>query len=99
MGKGIMFFGSAGAGKSTIGSLVAQELSFTFVDIDDYIWQYDTEIPYTVMYPRAEKISRRMNAISKTDHFVMAGSMDSFHEHFDPFFELAVHLTASVEFM
>ncbi|MGM9548884.1 MAG: shikimate kinase [Faecousia sp.] len=37
MGKGIMFFGSAGAGKSTIGSLVAQELSFTFVDIDDYI--------------------------------------------------------------
>ena len=35
-----------------------------------------------------------MEAISNTEQFVMAGSMDSFHEYFDPFFILAVYLTA-----
>lgn len=31
-------------------------------------------------------------AIADCEHFVMAGSMDSFHEYFDPYFELVVHL-------
>ncbi|MBE5801157.1 MAG: AAA family ATPase [Clostridiales bacterium] len=97
MKKGIMIFGPAGSGKTTLGSLVAQQLHFTFVDIDDYIWRKDTEIPFTRMYSRSEKISNLMGAISETNHFVMAGSMDSFHEYFDPFFVLAVHLTAPVE--
>lgn len=97
MKKGIILFGPAGSGKTTLGRMVAQQLGFAFVDIDDYIWRQDTEIPFSVMYPRAEKISRLMDAISRTDHFVMAGSMDSFHEHFDPFFDLAIHLTASAE--
>lgn len=38
-----------------------------------------------------------MEAISETDRFAMAGSIDSFREHFDPFFALAVHLTAPAE--
>lgn len=97
MKKGILILGPAGSGKTTLGRMVAQELGFLFVDIDDYIWRNDTEIPYSVMYPRAERIGRLMAAISETDHFVMAGSMDSFHEHFDPFFALAVHLTAPTE--
>jgi len=95
--KGIMILGPAGSGKTTLGRMVAQELGFLFVDIDDYIWRNDTDIPYSVMYPRAERISRLMAAISETDHFVMAGSMDSFHEHFDPYFVLAVHLSAPTE--
>ena len=92
MATGIMIMGSPGAGKTTLGKLIANELGFTFVDIDDHIWRKDTEIPFSVMYPKSEKISRLLEAISGCDHFVMAGSMDSFHEHFDPFFELVVHL-------
>ena len=49
------------------------------------------------MYPRSEKISRITEAISTCSHFVMAGSMDSFHEHFDPFFELVVHLHTNAQ--
>lgn len=94
MAKGIIITGPAGAGKTTLGLLVARELGFAFFDIDDYIWKKDTEIPYTEMYSRAEKIGRLMAAVEQTDYFVMAGSMDSFHEHFDPFFQLAVHLLA-----
>ena len=94
MPKGIILLGPSGSGKTTLGKLVAERLGTAFLDIDDYIWKRDTEIPYTVMYTKAEKISRLMEAAEKAGEFVMAGSMNSFHEHFDPFFLLAVYLTA-----
>lgn len=97
MATGIMIMGSSGAGKTTLGKLVAKELGYTFVDIDDYIWRKDTEIPFSAMYPRAERISRLQEAIANCEHFVMAGSMNSFHQHFDPYFELVVHLHAGAQ--
>ena len=60
-----MIMGSSGAGKTTLGELVAKELGYTFVDIDEYIWRKDTEIPFSAMYPRSERISRLMDAISQ----------------------------------
>ena len=92
MATGIMIMGAAGAGKTTLGKLVAEKLGFKFIDIDEYIWRNDTENPFTLMYSKEEKICRLMEAISEVEHFVMAGSMYSFHEHFDPYFELVVYL-------
>lgn len=92
--KGIIIFGSAGAGKTSLGRLVAEKTGFSFLDIDDFIWRTDTAVPYTVMYSKEEKIKRLMWAAQKTGEFIMAGSMNSFHKHFDPFFTLAVYLTA-----
>lgn len=92
--KGIMILGSSGAGKTTLGRFTAQKLGVPFLDVDDYIWRKDTEMPFQVMYSREEKISRLMAAAREAEEFVMAGSMDSFHEYFDPFFRLAVYLTA-----
>lgn len=97
MAAGIIILGSPGAGKTTLGRLVAAELGFTFLDIDDYLWRKDTPVPFTAMYSRPERISRLMAAVESCEHFVMAGSMNSFHEHFDPFFELAVHLNADAD--
>ena len=97
MSRGIIIFGSAGAGKTTLGKIVADKLNFPYYDIDNYIWRNDTERPFTVMYTHDEKINRLMTDISKYEHFVMAGSMDSFNEPFVSLFDLAVHITASVE--
>lgn len=94
MARGMIILGPAGAGKTTLGRLVARELGIAFLDIDDHIWRWDTKRPYTVMYPRQEKIERLMTAVQAAGEFVMAGSMNSFHEHFDPLFLLAVYLTA-----
>ena len=94
MPKGLILLGPSGSGKTTLGKLVAGRLGIAFLDIDDYIWRKDTAIPYTVMYTKAEKIRRLMEAVEKEGEFVMAGSMNSFHEYFDPFFLLAVYLTA-----
>ena len=97
MKQGILIFGPSGAGKSTLGRLTAQRMHFLFVDIDDYIWRQDTQIPFSQMYSREEKIRLLGDAIKTADRFVMAGSMDSFHQHFDPFFSLAVFLYAPAQ--
>ena len=96
MPRGIIIFGPPGAGKTTLGRLTAKRLDFPYFDIDDYIWK-KTAVPFTEMYSRAEKAGRLMAGISKHAHFVMAGSMDSFHADFDPLFDLAVYLTANPE--
>lgn len=92
--RGIMIFGPAGAGKTTLGRAVAEELRLPYIDIDEYIWRQDTDVPFSALYPRQERIHRLQEALAGKEAFVMAGSMDSFHEHFDPLFALAVHLTA-----
>lgn len=94
MPEGMIILGSAGAGKTTLGRLAAIKLGIVFLDIDEYIWRNDTDIPYTVMYSRKEKIRRLRDAAEAAGEFVMAGTMYSFHEHFDPMFRLAVYLTA-----
>ena len=97
MAKGIIITGSAGSGKTTLGKIVAEKLGFHFVDIDDCIWRFDTEIPYTKMYSKEEKIANLNNAIKDCEFFVMAGSMDSFHEHFDDKFTLSILLNADAK--
>lgn len=94
MPKGMIILGSAGAGKTTLGRLVARKLGIGFLDIDEYIWRKDTDIPYTIMYSKDEKMKRLRDAVNQAKEFVMAGSMNSFHESFDPLFLLAVYLTA-----
>lgn len=74
MARGIIIFGPADSGKTTLGKMTADELEFPYFDLDDYIWRKDTEIPFSVMYSREQKISRLMTDISAGDHFVMAGS-------------------------
>lgn len=93
MARGIIIFGSAGSGKTTLGKLVAEKIRFPYFDLDDYIWRRDTDKPFTVMYSRNEKINRLMEDISKENYFVMAGSMSSFNEPFVLLFDLAIHLT------
>lgn len=89
-----MILGPSGAEKTTLGRRTAQRLGLAFLDIDEFIWRKDTPKPFTAMFSREEKIARLQQAVSQAGRFVMAGSMDSFHQHFDPYFRLAVYLSA-----
>ena len=89
---GIMITGPAASGKTTLGRKTAELLDFPYFDVDDFIWRFDTPEPYTVMYSREEKISRLQAAIAPHEHFVMAGSMSSFHQAFDDCFSMMVFL-------
>lgn len=94
MQKGIIIIGPSGSGKTSLGKMVALDLGYPYFDIDDYIWRRDTSKPYTIMYSREEKISRLRDDISPHEHFVMAGSMSSFHYAFDDKFGMMVLLYA-----
>jgi cytidylate kinase len=93
--SGIMIIGPSGSGKTTLGKKLADALGYPFFDVDEFIWRFDTPEPYTVMYSREEKISRLQDAIAPYEHFVMAGSMSSFHTHFDVYFGMMVFLYAA----
>lgn len=97
MSTGIMIAGPSGSGKSSLGKIVAEKLGFPYFDVDDYIWKKDTSAPYTQMYSKAEKIRLLKRGIEPYEHFVMAGSMSSFHQEFDDKFELMVFLYAGPE--
>ena len=92
MSTGIMIIGPSGSGKTTLGKAVAEKMGYPYFDVDDYIWRRDTAEPYTQMYTRAEKISRLSHDIGPREHFVMAGSMSSFHYAFDDKFAMMVLL-------
>ena len=52
---GIILFGASGAGSTTLGKEVARRLNFQFLDIDDYLWCWNTAIPLTVVRSREER--------------------------------------------
>ncbi len=94
MARGIMILGAPGSGKSTLARYTALQLPAAWIEIDACIWRQDTCLPFSRMYPREEKIARVQAAVDACTYFVMEGSMDSFHDHFDPLFDLAVYLDA-----
>ena len=95
MSSGIIIIGPSGSGKTTLGKIAARKLGYPYFDVDDYIWKQNTDSPYAQMYTRDEKISRLSNDIAPYEHFVMAGSMSSFHYAFDEMFEMMVILYVS----
>ena len=97
MSKGIVIFGPAGAGKTTLGMMAASALDYPYFDFDDYIWRKDTEEPFTVRYSEEEKMKRILKAIRQNDRFVLSGYMDGEHEALDAMFAAAFHLSAPAE--
>lgn len=95
MSRGIFIFGSAGAGKATLGRAVAKELGFPFYNTDDLFWRTGMKYPYTLMLPREERMLKLMDALWTGDNFVLSGNIDTISEHFEPMFDLAVYLTTN----
>ena len=57
MAEGIMIMGASGAGKTTLGKMVAGKLGYRFVDIDEYIWRKDEAIPFSKYIQRKRKLA------------------------------------------
>jgi len=97
MPRGIILFGSPGSGTTTLGKEAARQLGFKHFDLDDYLWRWDTEVPYTVLRAKEERVERLMDEISRYSNFIMSGSMWSIRKSFEPLFDLAVYVTAPAE--
>jgi adenylate kinase family enzyme len=93
MCRGISINGCAGSGKTTIGKELAEQLSFQHLDLDDYYWRKDANIPFTEMNANDVIIKLLADDISRHPHFVMSGSIGSILWDFvNPLFDLAVLL-------
>ena len=94
MARGILIFGPAGAGKTTVGRMVAERLQFQFLDRDNFIFKKDVEIPYSVRLSKEEQEKWLLKAMRRQKHFVLAGYMDYCSKKVSDCFDLAVHLDA-----
>jgi adenylate kinase family enzyme len=92
----IHIFGASGSGTSTLGSMLADELSVRFFDADDYYWQ-DTEPPYTVKNLPEERVRTLSADMQKARNWVLSGSIVSWGDAFIPLFSLAVFVTLPKE--
>ena len=95
MARGILIFGSAGAGKCTLGDAVARELGFAHINTDDLFWRTGMKYPYTLMLPREDRKIKLVDAIWTQKNFVLSGNLDTISEHFEPMFDLVVYLTTN----
>ena len=95
MARGIFIFGSAGAGKRTLGEAVSRELGFVHINTDDLFWRTGMKYPYTLMLPREERKVKLVDAIWTQKNFVLSGNLDTISEHFEPMFDLVCYLTTN----
>jgi len=97
MPNGIIIFGGMGTGKTALGRELAKLLNFHHFDIDDYLFRWDTEIPFTVINSKEDRTERLLNDIAKYPDFVLSGQMWSIRKAFEPFFSLGVFITVPKE--
>jgi len=94
---GIIIFGASGAGSTTLGKEIAQRLHFQHLDIDDYLWRWDTAIPLTVTRSSEERTELLMSDIKKYPDFVVSGTIFNDSKLFDHVFDLAVFISTPAE--
>ena len=93
MSRGIMINGASGTGKTTLAKELAKRLDFQHMDLDDYYYHWDTEIPFSSFPTREEIRENVINDISKHGSFVMSGTIGSvLWDLVNPMFDLAVLL-------
>lgn len=80
----IVLIGMAGAGKSTLGALLAEALGFSFTDLDDYILEKEQKTIQQIIDDKGEEVflqieKRRMREIDLTQRVVAPGGSIVYH--------------------
>ena len=97
MKMGIIVFGASGAGSTALGKEIAERLNYQHLDIDDYLWRWDTEIPLTVVRSQAERTKYLMRDIKKHPKFVISGTIFNDRALFHPLLDAAVFVSTPAE--
>ena len=85
---GIIVFGAAGSGTSTIGKELARLLGFAHFDTDDFHWQ-KTDPPFIQIHTDHHREVLFKSAVDVCNGFVASGCMREWGEMFKPMFIMA----------
>lgn len=92
----IHIFGASGAGTSTLGKFICNQLGYFHIDTDDYYWE-QTKIPYTVAKPIPERLNLIKKDIEKYKNVVISGSLVDWGDELIPLFTIAIRLVTATE--
>lgn len=92
----IHIFGASGAGTSTLGKKICEELGYFFMDTDDYFWE-PTDPKYTVKRSFEERLRLMKEDIEKHDQIVISGSLVDWGDELVPLFTLAIRLVTDTD--
>ncbi|GAB5374328.1 MAG: adenylate kinase [Acuticoccus sp.] len=81
--------GASGAGVTTLGRAVAQELGLPHHDTDDYYWM-PTDPPFQVVRPAADRTRLMHEMFVPRSGWVLSGSVGEWAREVEPYVELVV---------
>lgn len=85
----VHIFGASGAGVTTLGRALAQELGVPHHDVDDYYWQ-PTSPPYTTKRCVEDRLRLMREMFLSRPTWVLSGSLDSWGDPLLSHFDLVV---------
>jgi len=94
MVHGIIVFGAPGAGTSTVGRTLANELGFAHIETDDISGIKVDSPPFRISRTLNKRVELLQAKINESGSFVISGSLWDWGSTFTPLFNLAVFITA-----
>ncbi len=89
--KRIHIFGASGSGVSTLGKSLADHFAIPFFDADDYYWK-KTDPPFQEANPPETRFSLLSNELSKSNDWIVSGSLLSWGDSLKHDFTHAIYL-------
>jgi adenylate kinase family enzyme len=89
----VHILGASGAGTTTLGRAVAEELRVAFLDTDSFFW-LPSEPPYRQRRERSERRELLDSELRRHEQWVLSGSLCGWGDVFVPLFDLVVYLSA-----
>ncbi len=83
--------GASCAGSTTLGNALSEKLGMRYFDTDDFFWER-SDVPYTVRRDAPTRSGMLQEAISRTDDYIIGGSLISWGEQWLSMFDLVVFL-------
>lgn len=95
MKQGVILCGCNGSGKTTLGRMLAQELGWTFIDIEECFFpNANPDDPYNQPNTRQEAARLLLNRARCCENFVLAAVKGNYGEEITSLYTLAVWLRA-----
>jgi adenylate kinase family enzyme len=92
----ILIFGASGAGTSTVGKKLAENLDCIHLDVDDYYWEQTTP-PFQVKISPAQRNAALMHDFQNHKNVIVSGSLVSWGTYWQTVFDLVVFIYLPME--